>query len=97
MPLPYCVYVLLSRNDHNFYVGYTTDLPRRFEEHAQGRNSSTAPRRPFLLVFCEFYLAKPDATRRETYLKTAKGRRTLRLMLSESLRSPESYAALRAR
>lgn len=84
-PLPFCVYVLLSLKDHDFYVGYTTDLTRRLDEHFQGRNTSTAPRRPFVLVFCEFYSAKPDAERRETYLKTAKGRRTLRLMLSESL------------
>ena len=83
-PLPYCVYVLLSLKDDNFYVGYTTDLPRRLDEHYQGRNTSTAPRRPFVLVHCEYYLAKGDAERRETYLKTAKGRRVLRLMLQES-------------
>ena len=83
--LPFCVYVLLSEKDDNFYVGYTTDLSRRLDEHFQGRNTSTAPRRPFILVHCEYYLAKADAERRETYLKTAKGRRVLRLMLQKSL------------
>ena len=83
--LPHCVYVLLSLKDHNFYVGYTTELSRRLDEHFQGRNTSTAPRRPFRLLHCEYYLAKVDAERRETYLKTAKGRRTLRLMLKDSL------------
>jgi hypothetical protein len=46
-------------------------------------------------LHCEFYLAQEDAERRETYLKTAKGRRTLRLMLEESLmacRSPGTRA-----
>ena len=85
-PLPHCVYVLLSRKDDNFYVGYTTDLERRLDEHLQGRNTSTAPRRPLILVHCEYYLAKADAERRETYLKTAKGRRVLRLMLQQGLR-----------
>ena len=61
MQLPYCVYILLSRKDDNFYVGYTTDLQRRLDEHFQGRNTSTAPRRPFVLVHCEYYLAKADA------------------------------------
>ena len=84
-PLPYCVYILLSLKDDNFYVGYTTDLPRRLGEHFQGRNTSTAPRRPFVLVHCEYYLAKADAERRENYLKTAKGRRVLHLMLKDSL------------
>jgi len=83
--LPHCVYVLLSLKDHNFYVGYTTDLHRRLDEHFQGRNTSTAPRRPFVLVHCEYYLAKADAERRERYLKTAKGRRVLRLMLKDGL------------
>ena len=90
--LPYCVYVLLSRKDDNFYVGYTTDLSRRLDEHFQGRNTSTAPRRPFVLVHCEYYLAKADAERRETYLKTAKGRRVLRLMLRESLADLREYS-----
>ena len=84
-PLPHCVYVLLSLKDDNFYVGYTTDLARRLDEHYQGRNTSTAPRRPLKLIHCECYLSKKDAERRETYLKTAKGRRTLRLMLKHSL------------
>lgn len=88
--LPYCVYILLSQKDSNFYVGYTTDRPRRLEEHNQGRNISTAPRRPFMLLHCEFYLAQGDAERRETYLKTAKGRRTLRLMLEASLKVERS-------
>ena len=104
--LSYCVYVQLSRKDDNFYVGYTTDLPRRLDEHFQGRNTSTASRRPFILVHCEYYLAKKDAERRETYLKTAKarrapcpqrgvglwclGRRVLRLMLQDSLRAAKS-------
>ena len=86
-PLPYCVYILLSLKDSNFYVGYTTDLPRRLDEHVPGRNTSTVSRRPRLLVHCESYLAKADAQRRENYLKTAKGRRTLRFMLPESLQT----------
>ena len=84
--LPYCVYILLSLKDGNFYVGFTTDLSRRLDEHNQGRNTSTAPRRPFVLVHAEYNLAKADAERRGLYLKTAKGRRTLKLMFPESLR-----------
>jgi len=84
-PLPYCVYVLHSLKVGDFYVGFTTDLPRRLQEHSQGRNRSTCRRRPFRLVFCEYYQAKADAKRRETYLKTAAGRRALKLMLRESL------------
>lgn len=93
--LPYCVYVLRSLRDGDFYVGFTTDLPRRLDEHNQGRNNSTAPRRPFVLVHAEYYLAKNDAERRELYLKTTKGRRTLKLMLPDSLRRAATDAPLR--
>lgn len=83
--LPYCVYVLPSKKDGNFYVGFTTDLQRRLTEHFHGQSKATAPRRPFKLIHCEYYLWKSDAERRETYLKTAKGRRALRPMLKDSI------------
>jgi len=86
-PLPYCVYVLCSLKDHQPYIGYTTDLPRRLGEHNQGKSKATAPRRPLRLIFCEFYAAEEDAKRRENYFKTSQGKRTLKLMLSETLSS----------
>ena len=88
--LKYCVYILISLADGDFYVGFTTDLKQRLSAHFSGNSKATAPRRPFKLIHAEYYLAKADAERRETYLKTAKGRRTLRLMLSDSL--PEALS-----
>ena len=85
-PLKHCVYVLLSLKDAKFYTGYTTDLPARLKDHNEGRTTSTAKRRPFRLVFSEFYLSKEDALRRERYFKTTAGKRVLRLMLKVSLR-----------
>jgi len=55
-------------------------------EHAEGKTKSTAPRRPFIPLLCEYYLAKEDAMRRELYFKTSAGKRVLRLMLQESLK-----------
>jgi putative endonuclease len=83
--LPYCVYVLLSEKDGMFYIGYTTDIDRRYKEHNDGKSKSTAPRRPFQLIFCEFYVSETDAKRRELYFKTTAGRRALKIMLRESL------------
>ena len=71
--------------DGGLYIGFTTDLTRRLEEHNSGASAATAPRRPFELVFCEHYRSKTDALRREVYLKTSSGRRALKLMLQESL------------
>lgn len=81
----YAVYILYSLKDHQFYIGYTSNFTRRMEEHAQGKCISTAPRRPFIPILCEYYLAKKDALRRELYFKTSVGKRTLRLMLRDSL------------
>ena len=84
-PLPYCVYVLQSLKDAKLYIGHTEDLEQRLSDHNQGRNRSTAPRRPMELVFCEFYRSRSDAERREKYLKTSPGKRALKLMLRDTL------------
>lgn len=81
----FCTYVLYSLKDHQFYIGYTTDFSRRMSEHEQGKSKSTAHRRPFVPLLCEYYYAKKDSLRREDYFKTNAGKRTLRLMLKESL------------
>lgn len=73
--------------DGNFYVGYTTDLKRRLTEHFHGQCTSTAPRRPFRLIYCEYFFSKADAARREEYLKTSAGRKGLKLILRDTLRS----------
>jgi putative endonuclease len=71
--------------DGDFYVGFTTDLARRLTEHFQGQSKSTAQRRPFRLIFCEYFFSKEDAMRREMYLKTTAGRKGLKLILRATL------------
>jgi len=79
------VYVLYSLKDGEFYIGYTTNVNKRYDEHASGKTPSTNPRRPFKLVYYEVHLSKSDALRRESYFKSTKGRTTLRQILRESL------------
>ena len=83
--LEYCTYVLLSLKDKNFYIGYTTDLKQRLTAHFHGYSKNTSFRRPFTLIFCEYFLSNKDAMRREKYFKTNLGKKTLKLMLRESL------------
>lgn len=84
--LQYCVYVLLSLKDKNFYIGYTTNLNQRLTSHIKGNSLATEPRRPFILLFCEYFLSKHDATRRERYFKTTVGKRLIKLMLKNSIK-----------
>jgi putative endonuclease len=83
--LPYCVYVLTSEVDGDLYTGFTTDLARRLSEHNDGRSLATAPRCPFRLLFCEYHTSKSDALKRESYLKTTAGKRTLRLICHDAI------------
>ncbi|MCB9449159.1 MAG: GIY-YIG nuclease family protein [Flavobacteriales bacterium] len=82
--MPYCVYILFSRKDHLLYVGYSSNLVKRLEYHQQGKTKSTANRGPLILIFCEFYLFKQDALRRESYFKKTAGKKALRLMLAST-------------
>jgi len=79
------VYVLLSKKDSKFYIGFTENLEKRLERHFHGKIQATKSRLPLELVFFEAYRNKYDALRREKYLKSTKGKRTLRLMLQEFL------------
>jgi len=83
--LEYCVYILFSLKDKQFYTGYTTDLKQRLTDHFHGHSTNTSFRRPFILLFCEYFLSKKDAMRREEYFKTSSGKRTLKIMLRDSL------------
>jgi len=64
------VYVLRSKKDGDFYIGYTTNLRRRFLEHNAKRSFATASRTPFEFIYTEVCKNEDDAKRREQYLKT---------------------------
>ena len=82
----YYIYYLQSKKDKNHtYIGYTADLVERVERHNNELVLSTKPYKPWKLIFYEAYLNKADAKRREEYLKTTKGRKTLKFMLRDSL------------
>jgi len=79
------VYVLRSRKDGNYYVGYTADLKKRLEEHNTGRVHSTMQRLPFELVYYEASRCQIDALRREKYLKSSYGKRYIKNRLRDAL------------
>lgn len=78
-------YLLRSLKDGRWYTGQTGDLRARMDQHQRGRVRSTRDRRPLQLIYYEACLAEADATRRERYLKTGKGKRYLRQRLAVHL------------
>jgi putative endonuclease len=64
------VYILASSRNGTLYIGITSDLLRRMEEHHQGAGSSFVRRYGVRrLVYFEEYPLYADAIRRETNLK----------------------------
>ncbi|MCX5632343.1 MAG: GIY-YIG nuclease family protein [Phycisphaerae bacterium] len=80
------VYILKSKKDHNFYIGFSSNLKRRLYEHNSGLVSSTKSRKPFELIYYEAYSAKSDARKREKNLKLrSKAFAQLRKRIKESI------------
>jgi putative endonuclease len=63
------VYILASPNQRALYVGVTTDLGRRLEEHRQGLSIHTARYNITKLVYIESCDTAPDAIEREKQIK----------------------------
>lgn len=79
------VYVIKSRSNGKFYVGYTSNLKRRLEEHNSGEVFSTKPNLPYELVYFEGYRSKTDALKREEALKHhGQGFRRIKERIKES-------------
>lgn len=81
----YYVYLLQSQTDQGWYIGYTSDLRRRIQEHNRGDTKSITHRKPFTLIYYEAYLHKMDAIGRERFLKSGGGRRFLKKQLRNYL------------
>ena len=63
------VYLLRSKKDDDCYIGFTNSLERRIQEHNNGLVASTSLRKPFELIYSEWYKSEKDARHRETNLK----------------------------
>ena len=85
-PSWFYTYVLKSEKDGKMYVGTTSNLQHRLNQHQNGLVFSTKHRRPLNLIYAEACLNKDDAFRRERYLKTSMGKRYLRNRLTGGLK-----------
>ncbi|OGY41437.1 MAG: excinuclease ABC subunit C [Candidatus Buchananbacteria bacterium RBG_13_36_9] len=86
----YFTYVLLSKKDNKFYIGYTDNLIGRIKEHKKGKVKSTKYRLPVILIYYECCINKFDAIKRERFLKSGMGRRYLKNRLKNYLKEKAS-------
>lgn len=66
------VYILKLFNN-SFYIGYSSNLKQRIEEHNYGSVESTKNLRPVKLVYYSAFSSQKKATAFEKYLKTSSG------------------------
>ena len=62
-------YLLQSQKDEGFYVGFSSDIERRYTSHQAGLVDSTQHRRPLTLIYYEAFRTKDEAMERERQLK----------------------------
>ncbi len=63
------VYLLKSLKTGSLYIGVTSDLKRRLQEHNRCSDCFTKSGQPWQLVYYEAYKDKADAYKRERRLK----------------------------
>ena len=78
------VYSLKSLKDGNLYTGMSKNPEKRLKEHNLGMTRSTAPRRPFKIIYEEGCRNKLNAREREKYLKSGAGREFLKELSTHS-------------
>ena len=82
----YYVYAIKSLERVYIYVGMTTNVERRINEHNKGKNRSTKAYKPFDLIYVEEFDTRIKARQREKYLKSGIGK--------EFLKNQKSTAAM---
>jgi len=50
-----CCYILFSEKLNKYYVGSTSDIERRLEEHNRGKEKFTSIGKPCILVYNEVF------------------------------------------
>ena len=69
MPATYWVYILRCA-DNTLYIGETSCLSARIQQHHDGRGSlHTSSRLPVTVIYCERHSTEISACRRERHIK----------------------------
>ncbi|MFQ5776613.1 MAG: GIY-YIG nuclease family protein [Terriglobia bacterium] len=77
----FTVYILQSERTGRYYVGQTSNLPKRLHYHQCGLTRSGRNRGPWRVVYQEEFSTRSEAVRRERQIKKWKSRRYLEKLM----------------
>ncbi len=75
----YYLYAISSLVKNYIYVGLTDNLERRIQQHNDGRERTTKPYLPYILIYPETLNNRHEARLREKYWKSGTGKRQLQV------------------
>ncbi len=79
----YYVYILFSQKLNKRYIGSTSDIRKRIDDHNSGKSNFSSRGIPWKLIYYEAFINKQDALKEETFLKTGKGRERIKYLFGE--------------
>jgi putative endonuclease len=79
----YYVYILQIKKTGRYYIGQTKDLTKRLERHSRGETKSVKNRGKFDVVYVEGCSSRSEAMRREREIKSYKGGKAFKRLLSD--------------
>jgi len=72
--MAYSTYIIKSKIDGSFYIGYSKDPEARLSRHNSAKTGYTAKKKPWKLMYTEVFETKTEAIKREKFLKKQKNR-----------------------
>jgi putative endonuclease len=72
--MPFLVYVLYSPKLKKIYVGQTSNLDQRLNEHRRGYSKATSMTDDWEVIYTEECSTRSEAFKREKQLKSSRGR-----------------------
>ncbi len=81
------VYILLLSNN-KYYVGSTTNLEKRLNDHSSGKSGYTSKHLPVKLVFQKEYSSFSDARKIENFIKKQKSRIYIEKLINHIISLP---------
>ena len=78
------VYIIRSQTSGRRYIGYTSQIENRLDQHNEGLTKSTRGRGPWKMLYFEQFDSKEKALARETEIKKMKGGLQLKALLKSA-------------